>query len=163
MSDIQNMLTTWVDNETWVDSENLTAINNVAVQMADDIEVLSRVAATTHYEVEAIQTSLDNMENKLNVVSNLGIVVSTSEELIQAIKNKVPKIWLNQFSDYVIDEPLTIESEIEGNNQRILVKNTITTTGKTILRRCNFYGDGTGVCINLKGTCIIEWCNFSTF
>ena len=54
MSDIKKMLTTWVDNETWVDSKNLTAINNVAVQMADDIEVLSRVAATTHSEVEAI-------------------------------------------------------------------------------------------------------------
>ena len=27
MSDIKNMLTTWVDNETWVDSKNLTAIN----------------------------------------------------------------------------------------------------------------------------------------
>ena len=113
--------------------------------------------------VGAINSQLEHNENKLNVVSNLGVVVSTSEELIQAIKNKAPKIWLNQFSNYVIDEPLTIESEIEGNRQRILVKNTITTTNKTILRRCSFYGDGTVVCINLSDSCIIEWCNFSSF
>lgn len=148
-----------------VNNETVDFIEEKANEIVEEVaerEVNERLE-DLNTEIDNINSSLDNNENKLNAVSNLGIVVSTSEELIQAVKNKVPKIWLNQFSDYVIDEPLTIESEIEGNKQRILVKNTITTTGKTILRRCNFYGDGTVDCINLAGTCIIEWCTFSTF
>ena len=96
MSDIKNMLTTWVDNETWVDSKNLTAINNVAVQMAEDIEVLSRVAATTHYEVEAIQTSLDNLESEVNELKEGNINIDLTNYATKTeLSKKLDKSELN--------------------------------------------------------------------
>ena len=153
-------------NEVIEQVNALIQVNNETVDYIEEKanNIVEEIAGREVNELLGdLNSRIDNNDNKINVLSNLGVIVSTSEELTQAIKNKVPKIWLNQFSEYVIDEPLTIDSEIEGNNQRILVKNTLTTSGKTILRRCKFYGDDTVVCINLAGTCTIEWCTFSSF
>ena len=90
MSDIKNMLTTWVDNETWVDSKNLTAINNVAVQMADDIEVLSRVAATTHSEVEAINEVMVGAE--VYTDNSIEVEFPTLDRDMREVKEQVESI-----------------------------------------------------------------------
>ena len=157
MSDIKNMLTTWVDNETWVDSKNLTAINNVAVQMADDIEVLSRVAATTHSEVEAIQTSLDNLESEVNELKEGNINID--------LTNYATKTELSLKVDKVNGKSLISDSEIERlstlkNYDDTDIKNTLNSkanktelhshTNKTVL-------DG------ISSAKVTEWNNKSTF
>ena len=70
--------------------KNLTAINNVAVQMADDIEVLSRVAATTHSEVEAINEVMVGAE--VYTDNSIEVEFPTLDRDMREVKEQVESI-----------------------------------------------------------------------
>lgn len=159
-----------VSDADWKANNALDVANALIQNSFDEAALQTNIEEKLNALETEYSPQLTNLTTELNNVVNTTIfeneiTVNNSEELISAINNgSYSKITLRNNVTYEINEPLTIDTFIEGKKTSVNVSTPFLTTGNTRLKDINFNGiDNSNDCIQLEGGSKIEDCSFYSF